>query len=781
MATNIFSIGQSALQAAMAAQATTSHNISNATTPGYNRQEVVQSSAGGINYGYGFVGQGTQVTEIKRVYNDFLTKQALASQTSASSLDAYYSEISQINNMVADTKAGLSPSLQDFFAAIQNLASNPNTQASRQSVLSQASSLVARVTSINDQLSASSASVNSQITSTVTTINSYAQQIAQLNKAIVSAIGTGGGQQPNDLLDQRDQLVAELNKYVKITTVPQDTGAVSVFIGTGQSLVTGENVTQLAVTNSPTDVSRLQIGQVTTGGTTSTIPDSFFYDGGSLGGLLKYRSETLDPTQNALGRIAIALGTAFNQQQQLGLDQNGNPGTNMFNVSSPNLIGYPTNTGTTDLKATITDPSALSTSDYTLTYDGTNYTFTRLSDNTKTVKAAGDFPVTLDGVTYSNGAAAPGPYAPAIPNGNIYKIQPTANGAAGFSLALNNTQLLATAAPISTSINATNNVNASTGAANTGNALISSTSLDGTKFQQGSSVSFTASMSAAVPPVLQLTGAWSNATPVPDVTYSNPDGTGGTVAGGAAFPYQSGMTITSGGVSFTLTGTPSTSGAGDKFNFAPVAANKGTATISTGSVTPAYLTTTTPLTKPTTLEYDATATPPNFTISPAVPAGGGTITHKDGTTTTIGAGVTVLPYTAGDTYEISGVSFQISGQPSDGDQFTIAANTNAASDNRNMLAMGNLQTAKTINGTNFQGSYSQLVATIGNKTNEINVTNTAEKARLTAIQTQQQSESGVNQDEELAQMIRNQQQYQAAAKIIQAASDMINVLLTLGG
>ena len=438
MATNIFSIGQSALQAAMAAQATTSHNISNATTPGYNRQEVVQSSAGGINYGYGFVGQGTQVTEIKRVYNDFLTKQALASQTSASSLDAYYSEISQINNMVADTKAGLSPSLQDFFAAIQNLASNPNTQASRQSVLSQASTLVARVTSINDQLSASSASVNSQITSTVTTINSYAQQLAQLNKAIVNAIGTGGGQQPNDLLDQRDQLVAELNKYVKITTVPQDTGAVSVFIGTGQALVTGENVTQLAVTNSPTDVSRLQIGQVN-GSTTSTIPDSFFYDGGSLGGLLKYRSETLDPTQNALGRIAIALGTAFNQQQQLGLDQNGNPGTNMFNVSSPNLIGYPTNTGTTDLKTTISDPSALTTSDYTLTYDGTNYTFTRLSDNTKTVKAATDFPVTLDGVTYSNGAAAPGPYAPAIPNGNIYKIQPTANGAAGFSLALNNT------------------------------------------------------------------------------------------------------------------------------------------------------------------------------------------------------------------------------------------------------------------------------------------------------------------------------------------------------
>lgn len=773
MATNIFSIGQSALQAAMAAQATTSHNISNATTPGYNRQEVVQSSAGGINYGYGFVGQGAQVTQIKRIYNDFLTKQALASQSSASSLDSYYAQISQINNMVADTKAGLSPALQDFFAAIQNLASNPNTQASRQSVLSQASTLVARVSSINDQLQQSSAAVNSQITSTVTSINSYAQQIAKLNQAIVSAVGSGGGQQPNDLLDQRDQLVAELNKYVKITTVPQDSGAVSVFIGTGQSLVTGDQITQLTVTNSPTDVSRLQVGQVLPGGGTATIPDSFFYDGGSLGGLLKYRSETLDPTQNALGRIAIAMGTAFNQQQKLGLDQNGNPGTNMFNVSSPNLIGFPTNTGTTNLTTTISDPSALTTSDYTLSYDGTNYTFTRLSDNTKTVKVAGDFPVTLDGVTYSDGGTPAG--APTMASGNTYKIQPTANGATAFSLALNNTQLLATAAPISTSANATNNVNASTPATNTGNAIISNTSLDPATFKQGSSVSFTASLSGTQ---VQLTAAWTGAAPAPAVTFTNPDGSTGSVAAGTAFNYTPGMTISSGGVTYALTGTPSV---GDQFNFAPVAANKGTATINAGSVTAPYLTTTTPLTKPTTLTYNTAAAPPAFTISPAVPAGGGTITHKDGTTTAIAGGATSLAYTAGDTYEISGVKFQISGQPSNGDQFTISANTNATSDNRNALALAGLQTANTINGTSFQGSYSQLVATIGNKTNEINVTNTAEKTRLTAIQTQQQTESGVNQDEELANMIRNQQQYQAAAKIIQAASDMINVLLTLGG
>jgi len=778
MATNIFSIGQSALQAAMAAQATTSHNISNATTPGYNRQEVVQSSAGGINYGYGFVGQGTQVTQIKRIYDDLLTKQALASQTTASSLDSYYSQISQINNTLADSQAGLSPALQNFFSAVQGLASNPTTQASRQSVLSQASTLAARVQSLSDQLQQSSAAVNSQITSTISTVNSYAQQLSALNQAIVKATGSSGGQAPNDLLDQRDQVVAELNKYVKITTVPQDTGAISVFIGTGQALVAGDQVSTLVATNSPTDVSRLQVGVQTTGGGTSTIPDSFFYDGGSLGGLLKYRSETLDPTQNSLGRIAIALGTAINQQQQLGLDQNGNPGTNLFNVSSPNLIAYPTNTGTTNLTTTISDPSKLTTSDYTMSFDGTNYKLTRLSDSTTTTYTAANFPVTVDGVTYSNGAAAPGPYAPTMTAGDMYKIQPTANGAQGFSVALQNTQLLATAAPIVTAINATNNANLVMPATNTGSGIVTNTSVDPTKFQQGSSVSFATTVDTTVTPnQTKLAATWSNATPTPNVTVTYPDGTSSTVTGTTPFNYQSGMTVTSGGLTYTLTGSPN---AGDQFNFTPTAANQGTATISTGSVTSAYLTTTTPLTKPTTLTYNTAASPPAFTLSPAAPAGGGTITHLDGTTTAIAGGATSIPYKAGDTYVISGVSFQISGQPSNGDQFTISANTNAASDNRNTLAMGALQTATTIAGTNFQGSYSQLVATIGNKTNEINVTNTAEKSRLTAIQSQQQSESGVNQDEELAQMIQNQQQYQAAAKIIQAASDMLNVLFTLG-
>ncbi|NUU00195.1 flagellar hook-associated protein FlgK [Herbaspirillum robiniae] len=762
MATNIFSIGQSALQAAMAAQATTSHNISNATTPGYNRQVVVQSTAGGINYGYGFVGQGTQVAEIKRVYNDFLVKQQLASQTSASSLDSYYSQISQINNLLADSDAGLSPALQDFFKSVQNFASNPNTDASRQSVLSMASTLVARFQSLNDQLAQSRTSVNNQITSTVDTLNSYATQLSELNKAIVKAQGAGGGQAPNDLLDQRDQVIANINKYVKVSTVPQDNGSVSVFIGSGQPLVIGDQPSTLVATPSADDLTRLQIGYTLSGGGTAIVPDSFFYDGGSLGGLLKYRTETLDPAQNSLGRIATVLGTTVNDQQKLGLDQNGVQGTNMFNVAPPVVIGKTGNSGTAALTATISNASALTTSDYTLSYDGTNYTLTRLSDNTKTTVAAGGFPLTVDGVTYSNGAT-PTPGAPTMAAGDSFKVQPTVNGAAALTMAMSNTQLIAAAAPIVTGGNAASTVGLTT-TGNTGSGIVSNSSLDTSTFVQGSTLNFAVSAGP------NLTASWTGVTPAPSIVVTNSSGASTTYAAGAPIPYSAGSTYTSGGVSFTLSGTPAT---GDNFKFTPVAGNKGTATISAGSVSSSYFAT--PLATPLKMTYSTTA-PVGFNLSSPVPAGGAVITHKDGTTTTVAAGATNLAYVPGDSYTMGGMTFAVTGQPAAGDQFTVSPSTSGTSDNRNALLLAGLQTKNTIGNTSYQGSYSQLVATIGNKTNEINVTNTAEKARLEAITGELSSESGVNQDEELANMIKNQQQYQAAAKIIQAASDMLNVL-----
>ncbi len=189
MGTNILNIGKSGLFAAQAAIATTGHNIANANVAGYTRQLVVQESATAQDFGFGYLGTGTQVAEVKRIYDDFLTTQVRTAQASKSALDSFYAQIAQVDNLLADTTSGLSPALQDFFKGVQDLASNPASAASRQALLSTADSLAARFQGLNGRLTEIREGVNSQITANVTMINSYAQEIAKLNETISGLSG----------------------------------------------------------------------------------------------------------------------------------------------------------------------------------------------------------------------------------------------------------------------------------------------------------------------------------------------------------------------------------------------------------------------------------------------------------------------------------------------------------------------------------------------------------------------------------------------------------------
>ena len=406
MATNILSIGQSALTAAQVGINTTGHNIANASTPGYNRQVVVQSAALAQNFGFGFLGQGTQVSTVQRVYSEHLATQVQNAQSGKTGLDTYYAQIRQINDMMADPTAGVSPALQDFFASVQNLSNNPASVPAR------------RLTEIEQ-------GINSQVLSSVSVINTYAQEIATLNDAIGKA-QRASGQPPNDLLDKRDQLVLELNKEVKATVVKQGDGDYNVFIGNGQPLVVGTRASPLVAVTSPTNAQRIEVGYRASNGSTVVVGDAGFV-GGKLGGLLQFRSETLNAAQNALGRVAIGLASTFNAQHQAGFDLAGVAGGSFFNQAAPVVGASTTNTGTASIGASITSAGQLTTSDYHLSYDGTQYTVTRLSDNTATNYPS--LPQTVDGVQISLTGGAPAA-------GDYFLIRPTAKGAAGFSVAL---------------------------------------------------------------------------------------------------------------------------------------------------------------------------------------------------------------------------------------------------------------------------------------------------------------------------------------------------------
>lgn len=436
---NVLTIGKSALNAAQVGIATVGHNIANASTPGYSRQVVVQAAAQAQNFGYGFVGQGANVVGIQRVYNETLAKQVINATSTAKASSAYYSNISQINNLLSDSTAGLNPVITSFFSAVSAAAANPSDTATRQTFMSSAQSMINRFNSVNNQLQDMRNSINTQITASVDSINSYASQIATLNDTINKALNSTGNP-PNDLMDQRDQLVAKISEQIQTTIIKQDDGSYNVFAGSGMPLVVGTTQYSLYTRASETDLGRVEVAY---GNPDSPkILGNETLSGGTLGGVLKFRSDTLDVVQNQIGQLALTLTSQFNAQQSQGLDLNGIAGTNLFNTIQPQVTPSSRNPSTSpDITASFDNTSMVTSSDYSVRYTSGNYVITRLSDNTLMPEGstgAVSLPQTFNGITIGVGAGTPA-------EGDYYLVQPTRGAASNLSLNFTDVSKLALA------------------------------------------------------------------------------------------------------------------------------------------------------------------------------------------------------------------------------------------------------------------------------------------------------------------------------------------------
>lgn len=645
MSAGIYGIGVSALKVAQAGISVTSHNIANVNTPGYTRQEILQSAVLPQNTGSGFFGQGADVTSIKRNYDEFLFAQLGEAQTKSSNLSTQYALSQQVSNLLGDVNGGLTPALQDFFASINTVSNAPESVAARQTMIGSAQSLANRLQSLDARLTEIRNGLNGQISNSTATINSYAKQIAALNENIVRAQAQSGpNQAPNDLLDQRDQLLVQLSQEIRVSSVKQPDGSMDVFIGNGQSLVIGSQASALQAVASTTDQAALEVVYVNNKGV-SRIQQSAL-QGGNLGGYLGFRQSILDPAQNMLGRVAVSIADTFNQQHQQGIDLKGALGGNFFASGGPTATAATNNVGNTLMAATVSSSAALTGTDYTLTFDGANY---NLLDNTTNLTLQSYTAAQLDagqtvpgtGITLQRTAGTVADVA-----GDSFLIRPTATGARDFKLVVTDPTKIAAANPI----------RANTPSTNMGSGVI------------------------AQP----------------------------TVTGGIPLDVNLQQAIT--------------------INF----------------------------TSATTFDVNGTGT--------GLPAVG-------------------LTYTAGANISFNGWTTQITGTPKTGDVFTIVPNTNATTDGANVLKMAMMQTANTmVNGTtSYQGAYGQLISQVGTQTRELSVTSSAQASMLAQVSKAQQSASGVNLDEEAANLLKYQQAYQAAAKAMAIAQSMFDSVLQLGG
>ncbi|KVG25150.1 flagellar hook-associated protein FlgK [Burkholderia diffusa] len=658
MSNTLMNLGVSGLNAALWGLTTTGQNISNAATPGYSVERPVYAEASGQYTSSGYMPQGVNTVTVQRQYSQYLSDQLNSAQSQGGSLSTWYSLVAQLNNYVGSPTAGISTAITGYFTGLQNVANSAADTSVRQTAISNAQILANQLNATGQQYDALRQSVNTQLTSTVSQINTYTAQIAQLNQQISAA--SSQGQPPNQLMDQRDLAVSNLSSLAGVQVVRNDSGY-SVFLAGGQPLVLADKSYQLATVTSPSDPSELTVvSQGIAGanppGPNQALPDASL-SGGTLGGLLAFRSQTLDPAQAQLGAVAASFAAQVNAQNALGIDLSGKPGGNLFTVAAPAVYSNQGNTGNASLSVSFANASQPTTSDYTLSYDGTNYTLTDRASGAVVDQKAGPMPLSLGGLNFSFSSGA-------MNAGDQFTVLPTRGALTGFGLATTSGSAIAAASPAITSASSTN--------IGTGKIALSGVSA-------GYQV------------------------PTTKLTYD------------AATKSLSGFPV---GTTVTIPGTPPTS----------VTINNPTDSV----------------------PYDPS----------------------------VGAAMTMSGTAAG---ALNGVTVTLSGTPSDGDSFTIGPYAGGTSDGSNALALSLLVNAKTLGGgtTTLTGAYANYVNNIGNTASQLKSSSTAQTALVGQITSAQQSVSGVNQNEEAANLMQYQQLYQANAKVIQTASSLFQTVLGL--
>jgi len=451
---DLIGIGLSGLKSYQVALSVTGNNVANTNTQGYSRQEAVFADNDSLRTGEGFIGQGVNIETVRRISQEFLVEQVRSDTVVYNERKALLEQAENVDNLLASTTTGLTPALSRFFQAFQGSADDPTSIPQRQLLLTQSEGLVSRFRSLDNRLNSQLENIDQELDAAVSSINSLAQSLVELNQSISTAVGAGQGDEPNSLLDERDEVLRQLSEMVSVSVFPQgNDGRVDVFIGNGQSLVSGNSAAVLQAVPSASDTRQKDIALVANGASQVISGD---LTGGKIGGLLRFREENLADAINSLGRIALVMADTINEQHQLGMDLESNLGGLYFNdvndqtLARSRVFANSNNVPPNDqvLRVNIIDTSALTTDDYELRFEGPSnddYLILRKGSNEVIQKSAlpGIFPANLeiDGfqLQFESGS---------YKVGDRFTIQPTKAGALDISLTVDRVEEVALASPI---------------------------------------------------------------------------------------------------------------------------------------------------------------------------------------------------------------------------------------------------------------------------------------------------------------------------------------------
>ncbi len=687
---SILNIGITGLRVNQTALQVTGNNIANADIESYSRQRTEFVTGTEQLTNNGFIGSGSSVETISRIADQFLINQIQMDSSTYNSLAAFGDNIEQLDSLLAGELSSLSPGIAAMFSAIEIGAEDPTSNPARQLVLSEAEGLVERLHTLYNRVQQQAGSVNEQMASLTSRISSLASGIADLNESITRELAAGNGAEPNGLMDTRDELLRQLTEIVAIRTSTETGGAVSVFVGNGQPIVIGSLSSSMGVQPSASDAEILDITFIGPNG--QPIPITESTTGGELGGLLDFRDHVLESTLNSLGRITLAITDSLNQQNQQGLDLDGNFGSTIFqDVNTPQVMALrsKTITGTAALDVLISDVSGLSTDNYllTITNAGLPAQGNMVNQTTREI-----IPGTFVATDHDNNVATPDVdlFTPTDPtktegvaifiNSGVlalndqFSIRPTRSAASDIEIQMTRVQELGFAAPIVTDADLSN--------------------AGGSTISQGR--------------VLEAFDRFGNPAPA--------FATAGQLDPPISITFTSATTYD---VFDSSTGPATLLFSG---------------TFVQGQSNPVFST-------------DPTILPP------------------------------VVPPAAAPFYQ--GYQVELGGNPATGDTFTIGFNGTGISDNRNAVAMGQLRVTGILEGgdVNFEGDYGRLVEELGAETSQNRISRESSLSLLQTSINNRAAVSGVNLDEEAANLIRFEQAYNASAQVITVARQIFDTML----
>ncbi|HCR1907810.1 TPA: flagellar hook-associated protein FlgK [Enterobacter kobei] len=424
---NLFNIAQSGLSAAQLALDVVGNNLSNVTTDGYSRRNIILGEAGGRTTRYGFFGYGVQENDVKRCYDGFLNNEVRGSTSQFNALYGRYQQLSQVDDMLGDGTTNVSVTTNNIFGAMQKMSSDPVNAAARQEVLAQFKAVSNQYQTNSNTLKGLEKSTNTKINQAVDDINSYAKQLASLNQEIAK-VQAGSGGLPSDLLDQRDQILGKLSGLTGIKVNENSTtGRVDVTLANGNSLVNGDSFCELKASASPEDPNKTVVSYIDASGNAMLV-DEDQMSSGTLGGLFKFRNTDLKDAENQLNQLALQMASKFNEVNKAGYDRTGAAGTDIFSIADPQAIANSNNTGNASLNITRSDVSAVNAQDYTMTYDGSAWTVTSSDGRKITPDVGSDGSLSFEGVTVTPQGT---PQA-----GDSFMFNPVSGAAGSLSVAI---------------------------------------------------------------------------------------------------------------------------------------------------------------------------------------------------------------------------------------------------------------------------------------------------------------------------------------------------------